>query len=77
MGGFVRTCDENVIYVGEAVGNATEDFINKALESLCSIPETEWHPDVLEQAEGHDDSGLRHVIRMNWNLMEGFDEVDS
>ena len=74
---FIRTGDEEIVDVGEAEGQTSKDLVDEALEGLCCIPQSKRHPDVFEQSKRCDDGCLRDVIRMNWNLVEGFDEVDS
>ena len=72
---FVWAGDEEVVYVGEAEGQATEDDIYESLGGLGRVPQTERHPEILKQTEGGDDCSLRYVIRMHRNLVKSFDEV--
>ena len=51
VSGLVRRCDEYIINVCIAVVQATNHFINIALESLCSIAQTETHEWELKKSE--------------------------
>ena len=72
---FVWAGDEEVVYVGEAEGQATEDDVNKSLEGLGRVSQTERHPEIFKQTEGSDYGSLRYVIRMHRYLVESFHEV--
>lgn len=41
---FVDKCDENVVQARKYEVEALEYFVHEALESLCSITQTERHP---------------------------------
>ena len=56
---------------------AKQKFINEALERPGSIVQAQRHPHILIEAERGDDSSLGDVIRVDRNLMEGLDEVNS
>ena len=71
VGRFIRTSDEEIIDVGEDKWQATQDFINEALEGLGSIAEAKRHPHILIEPKRSDDSSLWDICRVDWNLMEG------
>ncbi len=73
--GFVWASDEQVVNVGETEGQATDNLVDKALEGLACVHEPKRHSDLLKETKGSDDGRLWYVISMDWNLVEGSDEV--
>ena len=56
---------------------ATQDMVNKALEGLCSIPQTKRHAQKFEQSERSGDCGLCDILRNNRDLVKSMHLVNS
>ena len=76
MRGCVRTGNQDVVDVGEAEEETTQDFIHESLEGLCRLLQTERHPGVLVQGKECNDGCLRDVRKFYGDLMDGLNEVD-
>jgi len=75
---LILTClsHKNVVDIHCHKIEIAEDFVHMPLKSLRCIPETKFHHIKLEDPVRCDDSGLFSILRCEWNLMVGADQVD-
>lgn len=66
---FIRACNELLVSAGEAEGQVTENFVYEALECFRRIHLCEKHPGAIKDTE------VRYIVWMNWDLIEGLDEI--
>ena len=76
VGTAVRTGDQDVIQVDKTERETVEDPVHEPLEGLGGVPQTEGHPEELEQTKGGDDGGLGDVIGGHGDLVVPLKEVN-
>jgi hypothetical protein len=67
---------EDVIHVGEAEVEFSQDVVHEALERLGGVSQAERHVRELEQAKGCSNGCLRDVVGVAGNLVICFHQVD-
>lgn len=72
----VLTDDKDVVQINKAALRAAGDLFCKALEGLCCIAESEWHPQEFKQAKWGTDICLVNILLHFGNLVIGSDEIN-
>ena len=72
---FGSAGNQKVIDVSISKVKASKDMVDKPLECLGCIVESEWHTDELKQSKRGSNCCLWHIIRVDGNLVESFDEI--
>jgi hypothetical protein len=67
---------EDVVQVGEAEVESSQNVVHKPLKRLGGGAQTEGHEGKLEKAEWSGDCCLLHMVRMEWDLVVRTHQVD-
>ena len=73
---WIRASYQDVIEVGIAKGQATEDVVNEPLEGLSCVPQTKGHLHELEKAKGGGNCCLGDVLGCYRDLVVSPDQVN-
>ena len=65
----IFTSHQDVINVDKGKIQALANSVHQSLKSLCSIFESERHPEEFVEAERGDDGGLWDILSSDWDLM--------
>jgi hypothetical protein len=68
--------DEDVVQVGEAEVESSQNVVHKALKHMGGVAQAEGHEGELEKAEWSGDGGLVYIIRMEGDLVVHCHQVD-
>ena len=75
MAGLIIIEDEDVVEIGEGVGDAAEDGVYQTLERLRGVGHAHAESPEIEHAPGCGYTGLLPVVWMDQDLVKGFPEV--
>ena len=73
---WIRASCQDVIEVGIAKGQATEDMVNEPLEGLSCVRQTKGHLHKLEKAKGGGNCCLQNVLGSYWDLVVSPDQIN-
>jgi hypothetical protein len=68
--------DEDVVHVGEAEVESSQNVVHEALERLGGVSQAEGHEGELKKAEWSGDGGLLHIVGMDGDLVVRSHQLD-
>jgi hypothetical protein len=68
--------DEDIVQVGEAEVESSQNVVHKALKCLCGVSQAKGHGGELEKAEWSGNGCFLYIIRMDGDLIVRSHQVD-
>jgi hypothetical protein len=68
--------DEDIIQVGEAEVESSQNVVHKALKCLCGVAQAKGHEGELKKAKWSGNGHLLYIIRMDGDLVVCSHQVD-